>query len=175
MRFSDLIFSLLILFVYGCSTSRQAAKNTSPTLSEPVDTVNFAELNKPPEDWYRLDENRTQFRGISAKLAYNTLLSDKEPKRKVIVAIIDSGIDIDHEDLKDNIWTNEGEIPGNGIDDDGNGYVDDVHGWNFAGGSDGKNVEHDTFELTRIYSKLIPEFQNADTTVFNEEKRKRYQ
>ena len=50
----------------------------------------------------------------------------------VVIAVIDSGIDLDHEDLAANIWTNPGEIPGNGIDDDGNGYVDDVHGWDFA-------------------------------------------
>lgn len=49
----------------------------------------------------------------------------------VIVAIIDSGIDFEHSDLQGNLWTNEGEIPGNGVDDDGNGYIDDVHGYNF--------------------------------------------
>ena len=49
----------------------------------------------------------------------------------VVVGVIDSGMDYDHEDLANNIWTNPGEIPGNGIDDDGNGYIDDVHGWDF--------------------------------------------
>ncbi len=53
-------------------------------------------------------------------------------KPNVIVAIVDGGIDVTHEDLVDNLWINEGEIPGNGIDDDGNGYIDDVYGWNFV-------------------------------------------
>ncbi|MEJ2744096.1 MAG: S8 family serine peptidase, partial [bacterium] len=54
--------------------------------------------------------------------------------RNVTVAVIDTGIDYNHEDLSANIWINPGEIPGNGIDDDGNGYVDDVHGWDFYNG-----------------------------------------
>lgn len=49
----------------------------------------------------------------------------------VVVAVIDTGVDIKHEDLKDNIWTNRNEIPGNGVDDDNNGFIDDVNGWNF--------------------------------------------
>ncbi|MFC1849003.1 S8 family serine peptidase [candidate division CSSED10-310 bacterium] len=55
----------------------------------------------------------------------------------IVIAIIDSGVDLDHPDLAANIWTNPGEIPGNGIDDDGNGYVDDVHGYDFAGSAVG--------------------------------------
>ena len=56
-------------------------------------------------------------------------------KPNVIVAVVDGGIDVNHEDLKDNLWVNPGEIPGNGIDDDGNGYVDDIYGWNFVSGN----------------------------------------
>jgi subtilisin family serine protease len=55
----------------------------------------------------------------------------KNSAKDIIVAVIDSGVDIKHPDLKDNIWVNKGEIPGNGIDDDNNGYVDDINGWNF--------------------------------------------
>src|SRR5690606_8809156 len=76
-------------------------------------------------------------------------------------AVIDSGVDIEHEDLQGKIWTNTREIAGNGVDDDRNGYVDDVHGWNFIGGSDGSNVEADSYELTREYVRLRSKFENA--------------
>ena len=66
-----------------------------------------------------------------------------KPKSKtIIVAVIDSGIDINHEDLSGNIWVNTGEIPNNGIDDDNNGYIDDVNGWNFLGGSNNEQLEY---------------------------------
>ena len=77
--------------------------------------------------------------------------------------MIDSGIDIEHEDLRDMIWTNSDEIAGNGIDDDGNGYIDDVHGWNFLGGKDGASVEHDTYEITREYIRLNEKYKGMAT------------
>src|SRR5690606_12851113 len=66
--------------------------------------------------------------------------------------------DFEHEDLKSVMWVNPGEIPGNNIDDDKNGYVDDIHGWNFIGGSDGRNVEKDNLEMTRLVRKYHPVF-----------------
>lgn len=60
-----------------------------------------------------------------------SLYDQAQNKRSVIVAIIDTGIDINHQELRNAIWTNPGEIDGDGIDNDGNGYVDDIHGWNF--------------------------------------------
>ena len=53
-------------------------------------------------------------------------------RRPVIVAVIDTGVDISHPELADSIWVNEDEIPGDGIDNDQNGYVDDINGWNFC-------------------------------------------
>src|SRR5688572_14156101 len=73
-----------------------------------------------------------------------------QPVDTVIVAVMDGGTDPAHPDLADNIWINTKEIPANGIDDDGNGYVDDMHGWNFLGGKNG-NVDNETLELTRLY------------------------
>ena len=102
-----------------------------------------------PENWFNLDPQENKVPGVSTEKAYEYLKN--RPSKTVVVAVIDSGIDIAHEDLKDKIWRNENEIPGNGKDDDKNGYVDDVHGWNFIGGKDGRNVEHDTQELTRLY------------------------
>ena len=113
-----------------------------------------------PKNWFLLDPETDLVQGVSAERAYNTLLKGR-PSRTVIVAVIDSGIDVLHEDLKDVIWVNEGEVPDNGIDDDKNGYVDDVHGWNFIGGKDG-NVGHDNLEITREYARLKAKYENMD-------------
>jgi len=133
--------------------SRLRAEYFSP-LSEPL----FQDsLQKAPKNWFNLDYAKDGLMGVSTEKAYDELLKGRSTKT-VVVAIIDSGVDIEHEDLKGNIWTNPNEIPGNGIDDDKNGYVDDIHGWNFLGGKDGRNVHHDTYELTRIYKKLKARF-----------------
>jgi cell wall-associated protease len=113
------------------------------------------------KDWFLKDPETDHVQGVSADKAYETILKD-QPSKTITVAIIDSGIDIKHEDLKDVIWTNEDEIPANGIDDDKNGYVDDVHGWNFIGGKDGTNVNEDTYELTREYIRLKQKFANVE-------------
>lgn len=113
------------------------------------------------KDWHHKDPTANGIYGVGTEKAYE-LLKDREPK-KVVVAILDSGVDIDHEDLKDNIWVNPKEIPGNGIDDDKNGYVDDVHGWNFLGNAEGENLDHANLEITRIYRKLAPRFQEVES------------
>lgn len=110
-------------------------------------------------EWFLKDPQADTVQGISVEKTYATLLAGK-PSRTVVVAVIDSGIDIDHEDLKDIIWINPRELDGNGIDDDHNGYVDDVHGWNFIGGKSG-NVDNDTYELTREYMRLKGKYENV--------------
>lgn len=124
------------------------------------------------KDWYHKDPSEG-YMGVSIDKAYKELLKDKKSE-PVIVAIIDSGVDIYHEDLEDNIWTNPGEIPGNNIDDDGNGYVDDVHGWNFIGGPDGKNVGPDTYEVTRLYGKYKYKYENANPVLLNDKDKREY-
>src|SRR6478609_1625534 len=126
-----------------------------------------------PQDWFLRDPETDHVQGVSAERTYLTLLKDK-PAKTVLVAVIDSGIDIEHEDLKDIIWTNEDEIPGNGIDDDKNGYVDDIHGWNFIGGKNG-NVDADTYELTREYVRLKKKFENIENGKVNRKLRAEYQ
>lgn len=173
-RKSVLILAVTMMFL-GCSTSRQATEPApDPKPEAKKEKVDFSTLLEPPEDWHHLDEEQSQFRGISSRLAYETLLGGRPPAREVIVAVIDGGTDVEHEDLKESLWINEGEAPDNGRDDDGNGYVDDIHGWNFIGGSDGRNVDHDTFELTRIYRRLQQQFANADTASMNDEEKGRY-
>ncbi len=116
----------------------------------------FAQIskNEVPKNWYQLDPVTTGYNGISLQKAYDLVKTKKLKSKRVIVAVIDSGIDTTHEDLKPILWTNPKEIPGNGIDDDKNGYIDDVHGWNFLGGKDGRNVKEDSYEGARVYHKL---------------------
>jgi subtilisin family serine protease len=106
-----------------------------------------------PANWFNLDAKKDKVWGISTERAYAELPIGKKPA-KVIVAVIDAGTDINHEDLKNNLWVNPNEVAGNGIDDDKNGYIDDVNGWNFIGGKDG-NVKEDTYEFTRILGSYI--------------------
>ena len=109
--------------------------------------------------------------GAGVEQAYKTLKGKKA--KTVIVAVIDSGTDIDHEDLKDVIWTNPGEIPNNGIDDDKNGYVDDVHGWSFLGGKNG-DINNESSELARMYFRLDKKFKDADTSSFSNDNAKEF-
>lgn len=115
-----------------------------------------------PHGWHLKDQATTGFYGISLDKAYDFVKGKKS--QQVIVAIIDSGIDTTHEDLKPVLWTNPKEIPGNGIDDDGDGYVDDVHGWNFLGGRDGRNVKEDADEGARVYYTYKSRFENIKDT-----------
>ncbi len=119
-----------------------------------------------PQGWHLMDREKDGPYGISLDKAYEFLQSKKLKSKTVLVAVIDSGIDTLHEDLKNVLWRNPGEIPGNGIDDDHNGYVDDIYGWNFLGNKDGRNVEKDSYEGARVYFNLKSKYegQNIDTT-----------
>lgn len=108
--------------------------------------------------WHHKDLESDGVPGVSLKQAYD-YLSDR-PSKKVIVAIIDSGYELEHDAFQTNIWVNQDEIAGNGIDDDNNGYIDDVNGWNFLGGANG-NIIHENLELTREYRKLKAKYENA--------------
>lgn len=118
-------------------------------------------VQETPKGWHLLDSKENGYYGISLEKAYQTLLKGKQPKQQVIVAVIDSGVDTTHEDLKPVLWVNKKEIPGNGVDDDKNGYVDDVHGWNFLGNKDGQNVTTDSDEAARVYYKLKKKYGDS--------------
>ena len=184
MKRATTLFTLLVaLLLVGCSGSQPATTLTSPdtttassqpessrTESSSTDdeTIEPQESAPPapsraPQDWYHLDRVPRSGPGLNTEAAYQTVLQDRDPQDTVRVAIIDSGIDIEHEDLAAETWTNADEVPGNGVDDDGNGYVDDMHGWNFIGGPDGEHVNQDTYELTRLYADLRKRFADADS------------
>ena len=119
-----------------------------------VSISSFAQKDGVPKGWHMMDKATSGYYGISADKAYAFIKSKNLKSKTVIVAVIDSGIDTLQEDLKPILWNNPGEIPGNGIDDDHNGYIDDVHGWNFIGGKDGQNVKEDSYEGARVYYAL---------------------
>lgn len=153
MKFNRFVLPGLMAFLLG-STSLQAGMQQTQQQEKTADTLSSA-----PHNWVHLDHSKSGITGISTDKAYAEILKGKTPSREVVVAVIDSGIDIEHEDLKDKIWVNKGEIPDNGMDDDGNGYIDDVNGWNFIGGKDGQNVDHDTYEITRLYKQLNAKYE----------------
>ncbi len=122
----------------------------------------FAQRKEVPKGWHLMDAKDSGYFGISIDKAYDFVKSKKLKSTPVIVAVIDSGVDTLHEDLKPILWRNPKEIPGNGIDDDNNGYVDDVYGWNFLGGRDGRNVEKDSYEAARVYHRLKSKWEEKD-------------
>ena len=101
-----------------------------------------------PANWYNLDYQQDGVMGVSTEKAYELLSGRKSTP--VIVGVLDGGVDIKHEDLKNVLWVNKKEIAGDGEDNDGNGYIDDIHGWNFLGNPSGENVNQDNLEVTRL-------------------------
>src|ERR1700750_1655152 len=120
--------------------------------------------------WQLLDYRTDSVFGAGINRAYTELLKGKTA-HPVIVAVIDMGVDTAHEDLTGHIWTNSKEIPGNGIDDDHNGYVDDIHGWNFLGGKNGKNIDKASDERSRVYYGFKDKFdgKNINEDSLNED------
>lgn len=115
---------------------------------------------KTPENWILKHPKTDNAYGTSATQAYKKLENKKS--KTVVVAVIDSGVDTEHEDLKDIIWVNTKEIPNNNIDDDKNGYIDDVNGWSFIGGANG-DINYEASELARMYHKMTKKFATVDT------------
>lgn len=111
-------------------------------------------------DWFNLSPEQNDVYGISVNEAYK-YFNDLE-LQPVIVAVIDDGVDISHPDLEGKLWKNSNEIPDNGIDDDGNGYIDDVYGWNYLGNPNGENIEHENVEIVRLYRPLKERFENVN-------------
>ncbi|MES3037738.1 MAG: S8 family serine peptidase [Bdellovibrionota bacterium] len=161
---SILIALLSASVLVGCSKKETAAPETRPENPkgfEIVDQTGQADTG----NWFVKDPVDDKLEGVSSEKAIKEF--DLKHEREIIVAVIDSGVDVKHPDLQGKIWVNPKESgldekgvdkANNGIDDDGNGLVDDVHGWNYLGGADGKNIEQETLEMTRealAYDKLL--------------------
>lgn len=112
--------------------------------------------------WYHKDFATSKVYGVNTENAYKYLESKGLKPKTVIVGVLDSGVQVDHPGLVKNMWTNPNEVPGNGKDDDGNGYIDDIHGWNFLGGKNG-DIDIDNMEVTRVVAKYKPLFEGNDS------------
>jgi subtilisin family serine protease len=119
--------------------------------------------------WHLLNYQQDGYLGTGVKEAYE-LLKDRK-STTVVIAVIDSGVDTLQEDLEPVLWKNPGEIPGNGIDDDGNGYTDDIHGWNFCGNRAGDNLATNTHEIERVYHRWKKDFENRKAEDIGPEKK----
>ncbi len=133
-------------------------------------------IGQPSQNWHWKDYATDSVHGISLKKAYQTLGALSQKPSPIIVAVIDGGVDTNHIALKNLLWTNPKEISNNKIDDDKNGYIDDIHGWNFIGGKDGRNINKAAAEMTRIYHRFknIYDGKQIDTNQLSAKEKSTY-
>ena len=158
--FKPFALAASLILIYGCGTS--TSSQAQPLQVPSTVPQKVAELTEDQlKSWYHLDLMKDTVPGMSVQRTYDEIIKNRRGQT-VIVGVIDSGIDIEHEDLKNVIWRNPGEIPGNGKDDDGNGYIDDIHGWNFLGDIVGEQMEY-----VRIMLRLAPKYENTSKSDIN--------
>ena len=154
-----------IAYTLILSTLLTACGGSSGVLSTPIENIDtspikVSELTESElNTWSHRDLLNDTIPGMSVDKAYSKIIKGKKGE-PVIVAVIDSGIDIDHEDLDDVLWTNTDEIPNNGKDDDNNGYIDDIHGWNFVG--EGYNEQLEFVRLLASGDTSNPRYKEAE-------------
>lgn len=154
MKHLSRTLSLVVLFLLLQSCGGVPAIVSTPIQNIDSTPVKTSELSENElKNWMHADLVTDTIPGMSVNKAYAELLNGKTGTN-VIVGVVDSGVDIEHEDLAAVIWINKKEIPNNGKDDDNNGYVDDIHGWNFLGGS-----VHENLELTRVVKRNKARFE----------------
>jgi len=151
--------SLIVALTVSLSTNAQSAEKVAVAKKGKLTEI---ELKR----WSHLDLDKDSIPGMSVDKVYSELLKGKKSV-PIIVGILDSGVDIEHEDLKSVVWTNKKEIAGNGIDDDKNGYIDDIHGWNFLG-----NITKENYEYQRIINdkSLVDEATYLEAKKINDDK-----
>ena len=144
--------ALVALALTSCKTAQKSYLQDLSAL-KPIESADQLPTRKSAlaesslQRWSHLDVLKDTVPGMSVDRAYQEIIKNK-PGKKVVVAVIDSGIEVDHADLKTQMWVNPKEVANNGKDDDKNGYTDDIHGWNFLG-----ETNEEQLELTRIVSR----------------------
>lgn len=162
------------LFAVAISTVLAGCGSGAAIVATPIQNIDSNPLKITPlteeqlKHWPAMDLVKDTVPGMSVDKAYSEIIK-KRKGETVIVGVIDSGVDIEHEDLKNVIWTNPGEIAGNGIDDDNNGFIDDIHGWNFLGDIVGENMEY-----VRIIRKFKPKFEGKSEASISAAERDNY-
>lgn len=155
------IFSICIVFTNFCFSQTPLTKKQKLSDEE-------------YKYWWYKDYTQDTIAGTSLDRAYKELLQNKKG-REIIVAVLDTKLDIFHEDLKDQIWVNEDEIPDNGIDDDNNGYVDDVNGWDFLSNDKGEFLAYENAEIVRVIRKYDPIFKGKKLEDIAENQKQAFQ
>jgi subtilisin family serine protease len=165
---SKSVFLLSLVALVGCGST--GGLILTPVANIDTTPLKISDLTtSEKKNWGHLDLVSDTIPGMSVDKAYSDIIKNKKGKQ-VIVAVLDSGMDLSHEDLDDVLWTNKGERPGNNKDDDGNGYVDDIHGYNFLGESYNEQLEYvrmlrlnigDQATLAKAKSKLDKKYQEA--------------
>ncbi|NNM24062.1 MAG: S8 family serine peptidase [Flavobacteriaceae bacterium] len=164
-----------LLVVLAAAFLMSCGGGVAPIVSTPVENIDALPLkagalsDEELKTWAAADLLTDTIPGMSVDKAYAEIIKGKKGQA-VIVGVIDSGIDIEHEDLKDVIWINKDEVPNNGKDDDKNGYVDDVHGWNFLG-----DVVAENMEFVRYMKKLGPKFEGKSESAISSVDRADYE
>jgi len=148
-----LLYSLAVALMISTSTFAQETPRSDVNLKE----------------WQHMSLEESGVYGVNTQKALDFLKQKNIKPQTLTVGVLDSGVEVTHEDLADNVWTNPKDKK-DGKDNDKNGYIDDVHGWNFIGGKDGKNVDGDTLELTRLYKKYKAKFETDKDAASNKTK-----
>jgi subtilisin family serine protease len=152
---SKFILFIIIFLQLACGSNKQLVINDGNNLKQ----LKLSKIEL--KSWHHKDIIKDSIPGISLDKAYQELVKNKKGK-DVLVAVIDSQTDLFHVDLKESFWINKGEIPNNNIDDDDNGYIDDVNGWNFIGNKKGESVFDCNFEYVRIVKKYKGKYLNIN-------------
>lgn len=159
-------------FAVAMSAVMASCGSGAAIVATPIQNIDANPIKNAPltdaemKRWPAMDLVQDTVPGMSVDRAYREIIKNRKGET-VIVGVIDSGVDIDHEDLKNVLWTNPGEIADNGIDDDNNGFIDDVHGWNFIGDIIGENMEY-----VRYMRNLGPKFEGKSESSISAADRK---
>jgi len=170
------LFKLLILFlscccIIACASQKNAAQKSPQTVTAAF-TKKQTLTEEEKKNWHFKDIFEDSVPGISLEKAYNFLKNKKGDT--IIVAVIDTELDIDHEDLKHQIWINKNEIPNNNIDDDNNGYIDDIHGWNFLQTTKKGAVLYANHSFVRIIKKYDSLFKGKEEMQISDSQKKEF-